>query len=89
MGKKYLDTKQNTIEAAVLDVWVDSAEEQKAIRSAARMVVGAPEFEEQVKQSPDSEQEKWRKKKTPKPPRRCPGALGGKRDEYDDTYGGP
>ena len=24
-----------------------------------------------------------------KPPRRSPGALGGKRDEYDDTYGGP
>jgi len=41
------------------------------------------------RQSPDSEQEKWRKKKTPKPPRRSPGALGGKRDEYDDTYGGP
>ena len=27
--------------------------------------------------------------KKPKPPRRSPGALGGKRDEYDDTYGGP
>jgi hypothetical protein len=40
MGKKYLDTKQSTIEASVLDVWADSAEEQKAIRSAARMVVG-------------------------------------------------
>ena len=40
MGKKYLDTKQSTIEAAVLDVWVDAAEEQKAIRSAARMIVG-------------------------------------------------
>ena len=39
MGKKYLDTKQDTIEAAVLDVWVDAAEEQKAIQSAARMVV--------------------------------------------------
>ena len=39
MGKKYLDTKQSTIEAAVLDVWVDAAEEQKAIRSAARMIV--------------------------------------------------
>ena len=39
MGKKYLDTKQSTIEASVLDVWADSAEEQKAIRSAARMVV--------------------------------------------------
>ena len=39
MGKKYLDTKQSTIEAAVLDVWVDAAEEQKAIQSAARMVV--------------------------------------------------
>ena len=39
MGKKYLDTKQNTIEAAVLDVWVDAAEEQEAIQSAARMVV--------------------------------------------------
>ena len=39
MGKKYLDTKQDTIEAAVLDVWVDAAEEQEAIQSAARMVV--------------------------------------------------
>ena len=39
MGKKYLDTKQDTIEAAGLDVWVDSAEEQEAIQSAARMII--------------------------------------------------
>ena len=43
MGKKYLDTKQDTIEAAVLDVWVDSAEEQEAIQSAARMIIGEGE----------------------------------------------
>jgi len=69
MGKKYLDTKQSTIEAAVLDVWVDAAEEQKAIRSAARMFVDA-EFEEDVeapepppKEASDSQQAKWLKKK--------------------------
>ena len=45
MGKKYLDTKQSTIEAAVLDVWVDAAEEQKAIQSAARMVVREMEMD--------------------------------------------
>ena len=39
MGKKYLDTKQNTIEASVLDVWTKSSEEQEAIRNAAEMVV--------------------------------------------------
>ena len=39
MGKKYLDTKQNTIEASVLDVWTKSSEEQEAIRNAAEMFV--------------------------------------------------
>ena len=39
MGKKYLDTKQNTVEASVLDVWVNAAEEQEAINDAARMFV--------------------------------------------------
>jgi len=39
MGKKYLDTKQNTIEASVLDVWAKSSEEQEAIRNAAEMFV--------------------------------------------------
>ena len=38
MGKKYLDTKQNTIEASILDVWAKSSEEQKAIRNAAKMI---------------------------------------------------
>ena len=38
MGKKYLDTKQNTIEASILDVWAMSSEEQKAIRNAAKMI---------------------------------------------------
>jgi len=65
MGKKYLDTKQSTIEASVLDVWVDAADEREAIKDAARMFVGGAEFEEQAKYktSPDSEQEKWRLKK--------------------------
>ena len=39
MGKKYLDTKQSTIEASVLDVWAKSSEEQEAIRNAAEMMV--------------------------------------------------
>ena len=39
MGKKYLDTKQNTVEASVLDIWAKSSEEQEAIRNAARMFV--------------------------------------------------
>ena len=38
MGKKYLDTKQSTIEASVLDVWAKSSEEQEAIRNAAKMI---------------------------------------------------
>ena len=41
MGKKYLDTKQNTVEASILDVWVKSSEEQEAIHDAARMFVEA------------------------------------------------
>jgi hypothetical protein len=39
MAKKYLDTKQSTIEASVLDVWAKSSEEQEAIRNAAEMMV--------------------------------------------------
>ena len=39
MAKKYLDTKQSTIEASVLDVWTKSSEEQEAIRNAAEMMV--------------------------------------------------
>ena len=52
MGKKYLDTKQNTIEAAVLDVWVDAAEEQKAIHDAAKMIVGGAEIGEATQEHP-------------------------------------
>ena len=63
MGKKYLDTKQNTIEAAVLDVWVDAAEEQKAIRSAARMVVDDTMGEQMAGWKPSSEQEAEYKKR--------------------------
>ena len=37
MGKKYLDTKQNSIEASVLNVWAKSSEEQEAIRNAAKL----------------------------------------------------
>ena len=51
MGKKYLDTKQNTIEASVLDVWAKSSEEQEAIRNAAKMIA-------QEKMS-DSQSEGW------------------------------
>ena len=38
MGKKYLDTKQTTVEASILDVWVKSSEEQESIRNAAKMI---------------------------------------------------
>ena len=51
MGKKYLDTKQSTIEASVLDVWAKSSEEQEAIRNAAEMMV-----QEKIS---DSQSEGW------------------------------
>ena len=58
MGKKYLDTKQSTIEASVLDVWTKSSEEQEAIRNAAEMVV-----QEKIS---DSQSEGWLAKKVQK-----------------------
>ena len=58
MGKKYLDTKQSTIEAAVLDVWAKSSEEQEAIRNAAEMMV-----QEKIS---DSQSEGWLAKKVQK-----------------------
>ena len=35
MGKKYLDTKQNTLEAAVLQVWQVAAEEMDPVNPKA------------------------------------------------------
>ena len=35
MGKKYLDTKQNTLEAAVLKVWQVAAEEMDPVNPKA------------------------------------------------------
>ena len=58
MGKKYLDTKQSTIEASVLDVWAKSSEEQEAIRNAAEMMV-----QEKIS---DSQSEGWLAKKVQK-----------------------
>ena len=58
MGKKYLDTKQSTIEASVLDIWAKSSEEQEAIRNAAEMVV-----QEKIS---DSQSEGWLAKKVQK-----------------------
>ena len=58
MGKKYLDTKQSTIEASVLGVWAKSSEEQEAIRNAAEMMV-----QEKIS---DSQSEGWLAKKVQK-----------------------
>ena len=40
MGKKYLDTKQNTLEAAVMKVWQVAAEEMDPVnpKAAAKKV---------------------------------------------------
>ena len=37
MGKKYLDTKNNSLESSVLGVWKTAIEEGEAIRDAAQM----------------------------------------------------
>ena len=63
MGKKYLDTKQNTVEASVLDVWVNAAEEQEAINDAARMFVDDTMGEQMAGWKPSSEQEAEYKKR--------------------------
>ena len=63
MAKKYLDTKQSTIEAAVLDVWNNAAEEQEAIHDAARMFVDDTMGEQLMgPKATAAAQKKWEKK---------------------------
>ena len=46
MGKKYLDTKKDSLESSVLGVWKTAIEEGEAIRDAAQMTKKEPKLDE-------------------------------------------
>jgi len=46
MGKKYLDTKKDSLESSVLGVWKTAIEEGEAIRDAAQMTKKEVELDE-------------------------------------------
>ena len=46
MGKKYLETKNNSLESSVLGVWKTAIEEGEAIRDAAQMTKKEPKLDE-------------------------------------------
>ena len=46
MGKKYLETKKDTLESSVLGVWKAAIEEGEAIRDAAQMTKKEPKLDE-------------------------------------------
>ena len=64
MGKKYLDTKNNSLESSVLGVWETAIEEGEAIRDAAQMTKEIdekhdthvdPKAREELDKEPDGE----------------------------------
>ena len=46
MGKKYLETKKDSLESSVLGVWKTAIEEGEAIRDAAQMTKKEPKLDE-------------------------------------------
>jgi len=52
MGKKYLDTKNNSLESSVLGVWKTAIEEGEAIRDAAQMTKEVTKEEVELKEKP-------------------------------------
>ena len=46
MGKKYLDTKKDSLESSVLGVWKTAIEEGEAIKDAAQMTKKEPKLDE-------------------------------------------
>ena len=52
MGKKYLDTKNNSLESSVLGVWETAIEEGEAIRDAAQMTKEVTKEEVELKEKP-------------------------------------
>ena len=50
MGKKYLETKKDTLESSVLGVWKAAIEKGEAIRDAAQMTKKEPKLDEAMDQ---------------------------------------
>jgi len=58
MGKKYLDTKNNSLESSVLGVWETAIEEGEAIRDAAQMTKEVTKEEVELKEKPSEYDQK-------------------------------